>query len=226
MEVFIEASVFSKPVLIPPVNNEVNILIADKKQLYEYLLLLSPYGFTRERIITEKKYFSEMYGNADAAHSLPHITLANFILSQFNQDKITCLLETIAQRSNRIKVVLENYKWFPHHTIYIDVKYKIDIKQLVRKITKGIKGPVKADNKYYPYFILNPHLTLCKRLDREQYEKSVIEYTRQNFSDAFTANEMLLLRRPLTEPGNYKQVARFTFGGPEVCDTTMQLSLF
>lgn len=226
MEVFIEAPVFSKPVLVPPGNNQIDTFIADKKQLYEYLLLLSPYGFVRERIITEKLYFSDVYGNADAAHSLPHITLANFILSDCSQNDITVSLETIAQRSNRIKVVLENYKWFPHHSIYIDVKYKIDIKQLVRKITKAIKGRIRTDNKYYPHFILTPHLTLCKGLNEEQYEKSLLEYSEQSFSDKFTANEMMLLRRPVTEPGNYKEVGRFKFNGPEVCDTTMQLSLF
>lgn len=226
MQTAIEKPVYSQVVLKQPVNNAVIKLNAEDKKLYEYLLLLSPYGFVRERVLTEKKYFSEVYGNADAAHSLPHLTLANFILSKVNQDKIVYSLSAMAKKSNRIKVVLENYNWFSHHTIFIDVKYKVDIKQLVRKITKAIKGHIKADNKTPPHFISNPHLTLCKGLNEEQYQKTLVEYMNQNFSDEFTANEMLLLRRPITEPGKYEEVARFGFEGPEVCDITIQLRLF
>lgn len=94
------------------------------------------------------------------------------------------------------------------------------------KIIQSIKRRIKADNDYPPHFILSPHLTLCKRLSIEQYEKSLLEYKGQYFSDEFTANEMLLLKRPVTEPGNYKEVGWFEFGGPEMCDTTTQLKLF
>ena len=90
----------------------------------------------------------------------------------------------------------------------------------------AIRGYIKANNKNYPHFILTPHLTLCKGLDREQYEKSLVEYMEQSFSDEFTANEMLLRRRPTKAPENYKEVGRFKFGGAEVCDITTQLGLF
>lgn len=219
-------TLIENPVKEPPFNSHTLTLNAEDKKLSEYLLLLSPSGSVKDRVVTEKNYFSKVYGNKDAAHSLPHLTLANFISSNFCQEEIVCTLNSIAPQCNRIKVVLENYNWFPHHTIFIDVKYKINIKQLVRKITHAIKRYIKADNEYPPHFILNPHLTLCKGLSIEQYEKSVIEYTKQNFSGEFTANEMLLLKRSITEPEKYKEVARFGFRGPEVCDTTTQLKLF
>lgn len=215
-----------KPIVKLPPQSPVEKAVTKPDAKFEYLLLLSPNGFLRERIITEKKYFSEVYGNSDAAHSLPHITLANFILSNRSEEIINQLLKTISQNVNKIKVVLENYNWFPHHTIFIDVKYKADIKQLVRKITQSIKRHIKADNDYSPRFILSPHLTLCKRLNLYQYEKSQVEYKGQRFSDEFTANEMLLLKQPITEPGSYKIAGRFEFENPEVCDTTTQLSLF
>ena len=60
----------------------------------------------------------------------------------------------------------------------------------------------------------------------EEYEKSKIEYAGLTFSDQFTADYMLLLRRPIDGSDNYKEVGRFEFGGPESCDTTSQLKLF
>jgi 2'-5' RNA ligase len=171
MEKIEAALAFSKSILRPPVNNQSTELISNHEELYEYLLLLSPYGFVREKIIKEKKYFSKDYGNNDAKGSLPHITLAKFILSSFSQEEIIAVLENVAKNSNPIKVILENYNWFPRRTIFIDVKYKADIKQLVRKITKAVKRHIKADNEHSPVFILNPHLTLCKGMDETQYCK-------------------------------------------------------
>lgn len=224
---FFDTGITTQSASIPLLKANGNTIIIRSEQLYEYLILLSPNGFTRERLITEKKYFSEVYENADAAHSLPHITLANFLYYESSQNAITHPLELLAQKSNRIKVVLENYKWFSSHTIYFNVKYKIDIQQLVRKITKAIKGHIKADNKNAPHFILTPHLTLCKGMTKEQYQKSLAEYSEQIFSDKFIATEMLVLKRPVGMPGNYKLVGKYKFGGPdEACDTTTQLSFF
>jgi|GEM_PF-3863584 len=211
---------------LPPLEKRGVMKIKDEKELFEFLLIISPTGFVRERVMTEKQFFSHYFGSDDAVNSLPHLTLANFLLSQSSQDEIVSGLHMVAINSNRIKVVLENFKWFPFHTIYFDVKYQVDIKQLVRKITKSIGRYIRADNKNTPHFISNPHLTLCKRMSREQYEKSVIEYSEQKFSGEFTANEMVLLKRPFTEPGNYRVAGCFKFGGREVCDKTTQLRLF
>jgi hypothetical protein len=56
--------------------------------------------------------------------------------------------------------------------------------------------------------------------------KSLVQYSKQKFSGEFTANEMLLLRRPFFKSGNYEDIARLKFAGNVVCDTTTQLSLF
>lgn len=202
------------------------VVLDDYTGMNEYLLLISPEGRLRSRLMRRKKEFSATYGNRDAEHSLPHLTLANFVLSDSSQDKIIKPLKDVASRSNKIGIELENFKWFKDHTIYVDVKYKTDMKQLVRKITNAIKRYIKADNKFPPRFILNPHLTLCKRLTEKQYENSVEEYSPLKFSDKFTAAEMILLRRPIIEVENYREVGRFKFEGPDSCDKTIQLSLF
>jgi 2'-5' RNA ligase len=200
--------------------------VDDYTRLNEYLLLISPDGRLRSRLVSRKKEFTATYGNDDAERSLPHLTLANFILSDNNQDKIIKPLKDVASKSNKIGIELENFKWFKEHTIYVDVKYKTDMKQLVRKITNAIKRFIKADNNYPPHFILNPHLTLCKGLTSEQHKKSSLEYGALKFSDKFTAAEMILLKRSVITAERYREVGRFRLGGPESNNRTIQLTLF
>lgn len=202
------------------------VVLDDYTGMNEYLLLISPEGRLRSRLMRRKKEFSVTYGNRDAEHSLPHLTLANFVLSDSSQDKIIKPLKDVASRSNKIGIELENFKWFKEHTIYVDVKYKTDMKQLVRKITNAIKRYIKADNKFPPRFILNPHLTLCKGLTNEQYKKSLLEYGALKFSDKFTAAEMILLKRSVSVAERYHVVGRFGLAGPESNNRTIQLTLF
>ncbi|MDB5280499.1 MAG: hypothetical protein JWR61_5454 [Ferruginibacter sp.] len=202
------------------------VVLDDYTGMNEYLLLISPEGRLRSRLMRRKKEFSSTYGNRDAEHSLPHLTLANFVLSDSSQGKIIKPLKDVASRSNKIGIELENFKWFKEHTIYVDVKYKTDMKQLVRKITNAIKRYIKADNKFPPRFILNPHLTLCKGLTNEQYKKSLLEYGALKFSDKFTAAEMILLKRSVSVAERYRVVGRFGLEGPESNNRTIQLTLF
>ena len=44
-------------ILKPPFHNVIETLEIEEKKLYEYLLLLSPHGFVRQRIINEKSHF-------------------------------------------------------------------------------------------------------------------------------------------------------------------------
>jgi hypothetical protein len=64
------------------------------------------------------------------------------------------------------------------------------------------------DNK--PYFIMEPHLTIARKLQPWQYEKGWLEYSTKNFTGRFIADGMLLLKRPVGEV-KYQIVKRFEF---------------
>ena len=64
------------------------------------------------------------------------------------------------------------------------------------------------DNK--PHFILEPHLTIARKLQPWQYEKGWLEYSNKSFTGRFIADAMLLLRRSMDGKG-YQIVKRFEF---------------
>ncbi len=69
---------------------------------------------------------------------------------------------------------------------------------------------MKLNDDHKPHFILEPHLTIARKLLPWQYEKGWQEYSHRHFTGRFIADAMLLLKRPAGEL-KYQVVQRFEF---------------
>jgi hypothetical protein len=76
------------------------------------------------------------------------------------------------------------------------------------------------DNK--PHFIMEPHVTIARRLLPWQYEKGWLEYSHKHFTGRFIADAMLLLKRPVGEL-KYEIAQRFEFQNLPVNTTQGEL---
>jgi hypothetical protein len=121
--------------------------------LLEYLLVISPGGLMRALIVNEKKYFSDHYQNDAAVYSKPHITLANFLLREVSEGEIVRRLNFISENSHMLKLVLKGYNWFPEHTMFLNILYPVNIKQLVRKISALTQSVIRKDNPHAPHIL-------------------------------------------------------------------------
>ena len=192
-------------------------------RVYEYLLVLNPHEELRNRIIEIKKGFYDKYKAETARWGKPHITLVNYLQHAMLEDRILNRLEIIAMGYNPIKVELKDYGSFPSHTIYINITSKMPIQGLVKTIRAEAQRLMKLNDDNKPHFILEPHLTIARKLLPWQYEKSWLEYNHKHFTGRFIADGMLLLKRPVGEL-KYQIVKRFEFQNLPV--TTKQGELF
>ena len=181
-------------------------------RVYEYLLVLSPHEELRNKIMGVKKDFYDKY-QAERSRKFsggkPHVTLVNYLQYEMMEDKILQHLKTIAMGYHPIKIELKDYGSFPSHTIYINITSKVPIQSLVKQIRTETQRLMKLnDNK--PHFILEPHLTIARRLLPWQYEKGWLEYSHKNFTGRFIADSMLLLKRPVGTL-KYEIAKRFEF---------------
>jgi hypothetical protein len=69
---------------------------------------------------------------------------------------------------------------------------------------------MKLNNDNKPHFILEPYVTIARRLLPWQYEKGWLEYSHKNFTGRFIADGMLLLKRPVGTL-KYEIAKRFEF---------------
>lgn len=192
-------------------------------RVYEYQLVLSPHEELWNRIVKVKEAFSTKYQSTQARWGKPHIVLANFLQYEMMEERLLHRLNMIAMGFHPIKIELRDYGSFPSHTIFINVVSKLPIQSLVKNIRTEAQRLMKLNAENKPHFMLEPHLTIARRLEPWQYEKGWLEYSHKHFTGRFIADGMLLLRRPMSET-NYQIVQRMAFQNLAV--TTRQGELF
>jgi len=121
--------------------------------------------------------------------------LASFSQYAMNEARIVSKLQTIALGYFPFKVELKDFGSFPAHTIYVAVTSKVPIQNLVKAMRTNTQAFMKFTEEKKPYFHLEPHFTIAKKLLPWQYEKGWLEYSRGHFAGKFIASEMLLLKR-------------------------------
>lgn len=185
-------------------------------RVYEYLLVLSPHEELWNRIMKTKQEFAEKYKTDNAGRGNPYITLVTFSQYAMMEERIISRLQNIAMGFPPYKVELKDFGSFPSHTIYINVTSKLPVQNLVKTIRTESQRLMKLDNDNKPHFILEPHLTIARKLKPWQYEKGWLEYSSKHFTGRFIANGMILLKRlnvesPEGHKMKYQTAATFEF---------------
>ncbi len=193
-------------------------------KVYEYLLVLNPHEELRNKIMHVKQQFYDVYKAQTALYSKPHITLVNYVQYEMFEERIVNRLKTIAMGFHPVKIELKDYGSFPSHTIYINITSKLPIQDLVKQVRSETQRLMKLDADHKPHFILEPHLTIARKLLPWQYEQGWLEYSHKHFTGRFIADAMLLLKRPVGEL-KYQIAGRFEFENLLVA-TTKQGELF
>jgi len=192
-------------------------------RIFEYLLVLNPHEELRNKIMKVRWEFYDAYQASTALGGKPNIILANFLQYEMMEERLVNRLKVVAMGFHPIKVELKDFGSFPSHTIYINVISKVPVQTLVKEVRKETQRLMKLNDDNKPHFILEPHVTIARKLQPWQYEKGWLEYSNKNFSGRFIADGMLLLKRPLDER-KYQVVQRFEFQNLPV--TTKQGELF
>ncbi len=197
-------------------------------RVYEYLLVLGPHEELWNRIMKVKEEFAKEYNSDYAKYGKPHITLANFVQYAMKEEKIINKLRTLSMGFTPFKVELKDFGSFPSHTIYINVTSKLPVQGLVRAIRAEAQDLMKLNKDNKPHFIMEPHLTIARKLKPWQYEKGWLEYSNKHFTGRFIADSMKLLRRPIEEYDGqrikYQAIGHFEFQNMPI--TTKQGELF
>jgi 2'-5' RNA ligase len=192
-------------------------------KIYEYLLVLQPHEELWQRIVKVKQEFADKFETEYARWGKPHLTLVKFLQHSIAEARIINSIKLVAMGFPPIKVEMKDYGNFPSHTIYINVTSKVPIQNLVKQIRSQTQRLMKLDNENKLHFILEPYITIGRKLQPWQYEKGWLEYSHKHFTGRFIATDMLLLKRPVGQL-KYEIAQRFAFENLPV--STVQGELF
>lgn len=191
-------------------------------RVYEYLLVLNPHEELRNKITAIKEAFYTSYQAETAKWGKPYLTLVSFVQYELIEERIINRLKLIAMGFHPVKIELKDYGSFPAHTIYINVTSKMPVQNLVKQIRTEAQKLMKLNDDNKPHFIMEPHMTIARRLLPWQYEKGWLEYSHKHFTGRFIADAMLLLKRPVGEL-KYEIAQRFEFQNLPVNTTQGEL---
>ena len=176
----------------------------------EYLLVLSPHEELWNKIMKVKEEFADKYQSDHARWSKPQIALVSFVQYEMMEERLINRLKVVGMSYPPFKVELKDFGSFPSHSIYINVTSKVLVQGLIKEVRSEAQRLMKLNDENKPHFILEPHVTIARKLKPWQYEKGWLEYSNKNFTGRFIADAMLLLKRPEGEM-KYKTVSRFDF---------------
>jgi 2'-5' RNA ligase len=179
-------------------------------RVFEYMLVVYPHADLSNRVMQVKKEFQEAYQVESGMGGRPNLGLVNFLQYEMMEERIVNRLRTVAMGYHPFKVELRDFGSFPSHTIYIAITSKVPVQGLVKKLRSEAQRLMKLNDDNKPHFIMEPHLTIARKLKPWQYEKGWLEYSHKHFAGRFIADSMVLLKRPVGEM-KYQVVDRFTF---------------
>jgi 2'-5' RNA ligase len=191
--------------------------------VFEYALVLTPQEELAGRIMKIKEHFAEEYKTDSARWSKPHITLAHFVQYEMMEERILNRLKIVAMAQPAFKVELKDFGSFPSHTIFINVMSKLPVQGLVRNIRTETQRLMKLNDENKPHFMLEPYITIGRKLKPWQYEKGWLELSNKHFTGRFIADSLSVLKRPAGEL-KYHLIQKFSFQNLPV--TTKQGELF
>lgn len=191
--------------------------------VYEYALVVYPSEDVVNRIIKVKEHFADTYKTDFARWSKPHITLVNFTQYEMMEERIINRFNMVAMAQPAFKCEIKDFGSFPSHTIYINVNSKLPVQLLVRNLRTETQRLLKLNEEHKPHFILEPFITIARKLKPWQYEKGWLAMSNKHFTGGFIADGMSLLKRPAGEL-KYHGVKKFSFQNLPV--TTKQGELF
>ncbi len=178
--------------------------------LSEYLLLIEPRHDLSDQIMAIKEKFAEQYKSPQTLKGKPHLTLVSFVQYAAMEGRIKQTLRRIATERSPMLIEMADFGSFPSHTIYINVVSKPVIQALVKAIRTELQSMLKPDKDHPPHFIMEPHITIARRLVPWQYEQGWLQYSHQSFSGKCMATNMILLKKEAGDQ-NYRLADRFEF---------------
>jgi 2'-5' RNA ligase len=185
----------------------------ESQELWEYLLVAHPDDNVYNKIIEEKKFFSDTYKRTIAVKTEPHITIANFLATEAMEETVIRWIHRVCSQCKSFPVTLNNYSGFPPHTIYVRIQDHGPFKQLAAQL-KVIDQYVRSNGCPAARLTYHPHLTIARELDDTIYNKAMADYSQKTFHETFLLTKLLLLKRN-NQFDTCKQVNVFRFYPPD-----------
>lgn len=167
-------------------------LFVQESRLCEFLIILPLPNKIRVQTVVFKEEFEVLYGGYNSRHSIPHITICDFLLFEHRTFDIMNFFKKRLSSLDPLKLQVTGFDSFQSSkTIFLNVevteKFKhlqtqIDITRQMLKLRKN-------------YFQSNrPHITIAKNLAPDVFQEAKEVFAKRDFQGDFEIDHMDILK--------------------------------
>ncbi|MCY7421019.1 MAG: hypothetical protein LH478_04670 [Chitinophagaceae bacterium] len=168
--------------------------VANQSGFYEYRLVVQPNKEVYHKVLIEKQFFNDQFGEKMVDRSLPQIMLATFQAREEMEETIIRYLHRVCSQQKGFMVELNNYSGYPPHSIYLRVQNPQPFTELAKQF-EVINNYIDSCACPPLHISLNPHIGIASSLNETIYRQALINYGQKTFHEIFMVNELLLVKK-------------------------------
>ena len=162
----------------------------------EYFILISPKGSLKQYVIDLKHWYKSNFGDAYRLGSMPHISMASFLMNQEGEGSLKMELKRFTDRKTSFKSKTMGINAFAGNrliSLAVDGKH---LNPLQWEMIQILKKLVKAPGKYLRK-LRYPHFTIAHSASNSGFKKvkEVLDRN-EHGSMSFDVDEITILRKP------------------------------
>lgn len=167
-------------------------LFKQESRLCEFLLILSLPKNIEQQVTIYKEEFEVLFGSFRSRHSIPHITVCDFLLFEHRAFDTFSLFKKRFERMPSFDVHINGFSAFQESkTIYLDVEKTSSYNDLLTEVDLTRKVLRLRKN----YFQSNsPHITVAKNLSNEVFRKGKEVFLKRGFTSQIEVKSLEVLK--------------------------------
>ncbi|HJW16901.1 MAG TPA: 2'-5' RNA ligase family protein, partial [Flavisolibacter sp.] len=160
----------------------------------DYEVVVVPDDATHESLRSEQQFFHESFLPGNNFAGDPHISIARFQAKEIMEETLVRWIKNICLLHSSFEIRLNNFSSLPPHTIYLRILDPLPITHIGNQL-KMISAFIESNNCPPITLSSRPHLAIASGLSECIYEKAVREYAQRCFSQCFTVEKLVLLKK-------------------------------
>lgn len=172
-----------------------------------YFIALIPPTTIAERVTALKHEAKDRFGAKQSLKSPPHITLhMPFKQVETKEQELFGYLAGFAAQFPPQQIRTKGMGCFPPGVIFVDVVQEEALAGMQRKLLEAMRVEFQLFNGLYKELPFHPHMTIAFRdLRKAKFANAWAHFQTKAFDEAFTINELTLLKHNGSEWEIYKQ---------------------
>ena len=167
-------------------------LFVEESRLCEFLIILPLPKALQKQVSVFKEEFEVLYGGYNSRHSIPHITVCDFMLFEHRTLDTMMFFKKRLQSMYPIKLKVNGFNHFKSSkTVYLELDESSNYSELLTQVDIT-RQMMRLRKNYFQSKV--PHITIAKNLNPLVFEEAKEVFANREFQAEFEVDRMDVLK--------------------------------